>query len=150
MKKAIALGVIMSFLVCGLAPAAEKATSAEAEAFVKRAVAFFQENGKEKAFAEFSKPGGKFNDRELYIYVYDMSGKCLAHGLNQKMIGKDLIDIKDPDGKEFNRELIETAKTKGKGWVTFKFTNPLTKKIQDKLGYVEKAQDVVIGSGIYK
>ena len=65
--------------------AAEFGTPAEAEAMVKKAVAEIKANGKDKAFAEFNNPKGKFTDRDLYITVYDMNGKCLSHGANPKM-----------------------------------------------------------------
>ncbi len=61
-------------------------------------------NGKEKAFADFCNPKGAFVDPDLYITVYDLTGKCLAHGANSKMIGKDLIGLKDPDGVAFVKE----------------------------------------------
>lgn len=152
MKRIITVVCLAVFMLAVnyVAVAAELRTKAEAVALVKKAVAYINANGKEEAFAEISNPNGQFVDRELYIFVYDLNGQCMAHGLNQKMIGKVLIDLTDPDGKKFNKELIEVAKSKGKGWVDFKFTNPLTKKIQDKTGYVELCQDVVIGSGIYR
>ena len=142
--------MVLSFVYVGFACAGGKATPAEAEALVKKAVAFIKANGKEAAFAEFTNKNGKFIDRELYIFVYDFNGKCLAHGLNPKMVGKDLIELTDPDGKQFNRELIEVAKAKGKGWTNFKFTDPVTKKIGEKTAYVEKFEDIVVGSGAYK
>ena len=122
-----------------VAVAAEFGTPAQAEAMVKKAVAYIKANGKDKAFSEISNPKGQFIDRDLYVFVYDMNGKCVAHGFNQKMIGKDLVDMKDPDGKFYVKERIEIAKTKGKGWQDYKFTNPLTKKIENKTAYVEKA-----------
>ena len=107
-------------------------------------------SGKDKVFAEINNPKGKFTDRDLYIFVYDMNGKCVAHGFNQKMIGKDLVDMKDPDGKFYVKERIEISKTKGKGWQDYKFTNPLTKKLENKTAYVEKLDDLIVGSGAYK
>jgi cytochrome c len=145
-----ALILALTILVSGIAFAAPKATPAEAEALVKKAIAYMDENGREKAFAEFSKPNGKFVDRELYLYVYDVKGKCLAHGSNSGMIGKNLMGTKDPDGKLFVKDLLQVALEKGHGWVPFKFENPLTKKVEDKMGYVEKYQDIMIGSGVYK
>jgi signal transduction histidine kinase len=91
-----------------------------------------------------------FVDRDLYIFAYDLSGKCVAHGANQKMIGIDLIGMKDPDGKEYVKERVEIAKMKGKGWQDYKFPNPVTKKIESKSAYIEKADDVIIGCGAYK
>jgi cytochrome c len=107
-------------------------------------------NGKEKTFAEVNNPKGQFTDRDLYIFVYDLHGKCVAHGFNQKMIGKDLAEMKDPDGKLYVKERIEIAKTKGSGWQDYKFTNPVTKKLEPKTAFVQKHEDLIVGCGAYK
>jgi signal transduction histidine kinase len=134
----------------GVALAADNGTPSEAEAMVKKAVEFLKANGKDKALAEFSNPKGKFIDRDLYIFVYDLDGKCVAHGFNQKMIGKDLLEMKDPDGKFYVKERIEIVKSKGSGWQDYKFTNPLSKKLEQKTAFVQKVEDVIIGCGAYK
>ncbi len=153
MKKLIAMvmGISLSVLITGnIVFAAEFGTAAEAEALVKKAIQLIKTDGKEKAFVEINSPKGKFVDRDLYIFVYDMNGKCVAHGFNQKMIGKDLLEMKDPDGKFFVKERIEIVKTKGKGWQDYKFTDPITKKIEPKTAYVERTGDLIVGCGIYK
>jgi cytochrome c len=150
-KLLIAIGIgVMLVGTQQLALSAEFGTKAEAEALVKKAIALIKAEGKEKAFAEINNPKGKFVDRDLYIFVYDMSGKCVAHGFNQKMIGKDLIEMKDPDGKYYVKERIEIAKTKGKGWQDYKFTNPVSKKIELKTAYIEKVDDLIVGCGVYR
>ncbi len=153
MKRLVAMILGVSFLVLmagNITFAAQFGTAAEAEALVKKAVQLVKTEGKEKAFVEINNPKGKFIDRDLYIFVYDMTGKCVAHGFNQKMIGKDLIEMKDKDGKYFVKERIEIAKTKGKGWQDYEFTDPITKKIEHKSAYIEKLDDLIIGCGIYK
>jgi cytochrome c len=130
--------------------AAEFGTPQEAEALVKKAIAEIKAVGKDKALAEISNPKGKFIDRDLYIFVYDMDGKCVGHGFNQKMIGKDLVQMKDPDGKFYVKERIEIIKTKGKGWQDYKFTNPLSKKIENKTAYIEGIDGLIVGCGVYK
>jgi cytochrome c len=132
------------------ASAAEKGTADEAVALVKKAVAYVKANGAEKAFAEFNNPKGQFINRDLYIFAQDMDGKMLAHGANSKLIGKSLIDVKDADGKMFAKEIVEVAKTKGSGWIDYKWPNPVTKAIELKSTYVEKAGDILISCGIYK
>lgn len=136
--------------VAGVSFAAEIATAKEAEAMVKKAAAYIKANGREKGFAEINNPKGKFTSKDLYITVYDLNGKCLAHGQNSKMIGKDLIELKDADGKRFIKERMEVARSKGKGWQDYKHTNPLTKAIDEKSTYFEKHDDLVIAGGIYK
>lgn len=86
----------------------------------------------------------------MYIYVYDLNGVTAAHGVNPKMVGKNLMDMKDIDQKPMIQEMVKLAKEKGSGWVDFKWPNPVTKVIEQKSGYVERAGDVLVGSGIYK
>jgi cytochrome c len=150
MRKLLALLLAIG-LVCGTTRTQEKRGKAsDAEAMVKKAVAFFKANGKEKALAEISDTKGKFVDGDLYVFVYDLSGKCVAHGGNPKMVGKDLIDLKDADGKPFVKERIEIIKSKGKGWQNYKWSNPVTKAIEDKTAYIEKVDDLIVGCGAYK
>lgn len=148
--KALTVGL----LVCafyGPASAADRGSAEEAVAMVNKAATYLKENGKDKAFAEFSNTGNKqFHDRDLYIYVYDMNGICVSHGNNPKMVGKDLLDMKDNNGKAIIRGFIDVANTKGKGWVDYKWPNPVTKAVESKSGYVEKVGDLIVGSGIYK
>jgi cytochrome c len=140
-----------SLLLAGLpARAAERGTPEEAMAMAKKAIAFIKANGKDKAFAEINDAHGQFTDRDLYVVVYDLNGKNLAHGQNPRMIGKDLIDIRDGDGKYYMRERVEIIKTKGKGWQDYKFLDPLTKKIEPKSMYIEKVDDLIVGCGVYK
>src|SRR4029453_3780348 len=53
--------------------------------------------------------GRRFHGRDLYITVLDLDGKLLAHGQRADLIGKVLIDLKDPDGKLFMREAARAS-----------------------------------------
>ena len=133
------------------APAAEppRASVEEAQAMVKKAVDYYRKNGREKALAEISKPQGKFTDRDLYVTVYDLDGTCLAH-INPRVIGKNMLDQRDTDGKHFTRERLEAAKLKPNGWQDFKFFNPMTRKIEPKRQYWERYDDLVFAAGAYR
>lgn len=133
----------------GVAVAADKGTAAEAVAMVKKGVAFVKANGKEKAFAEINNPKGQFVDRDLYIMAYDMKGINVAHGSNPRLVGKNLLEIKDADGVYIIKGLIGVA-NKGNGWVDYKWPNAATKAVENKSTYVEKVDDILIGVGIYK
>jgi signal transduction histidine kinase len=126
------------------------ASEAEATAMVKKGVSFIKANGKEKGYAEVSNKSGQFKDRDLYLTVYGLDGVVRAHGANEKMIGKNLIDLKDVDGKAFVKERLDMAKSKPSFWQDYKFTNPETKKIEPKSMYCEKLEDSVVCGGIYK
>jgi cytochrome c len=152
--KRISLTVVVGIFLLGLvgnAYSAQNGTPAEAVAMVKKAIAYIKTVGPEKAFAEINNPKGKFVDRDLYVVVYDLNGKCLAHGQNPKfLVGKDLIGMKDPDGKYYVKERVELAKTKSEFWQDYKFSNPLTKKIEPKSMYIEKMGNYLVGCGVYK
>jgi len=128
----------------------ENATAAEATAMVKKGVTFIKANGKDKGYAEISTKGGAFTDRDLYLVVYGLDGTVRAHGANEKMVGKNLIELKDVDGKAFVKERVELAKAKGTFWQDYKFTNPVSRKIEPKSMYCEKLDDSVVCGGIYK
>lgn len=143
---------LMALALSQGAQAEERATAAEATALVKKAVAYIKANGKDKAFAEFSNPKGQFVDRSLYIFVYDVKGTNMAIGNGNagKMVGKNLLDMRDAEGTYLIQGLIEVAKTKGSGWFDYKWPNPVSKAIEAKSSYVEKIDDLVVGCGIYK
>ena len=150
------LNLIAQALVAGTvafaasAAFAANATAPEAQAMVKKGVAFIKANGKDKGYAEISNKAGQFADKDLYLTVYGMDGTVRAHGANEKMIGKNLIDLKDVDGKAFVKERVDMASTKATFWQDYKFTNPVSKKIEPKSAYCEKLDDSIICGGIYK
>ncbi len=144
------LGIVtLAAAMASPALAAERGTAAEAEAMVKKAVAYLKTNGKAKAAEEFTS-GTSFKDRDLYVSFYDMTGTNIAHGANAKLVGKNLIGLKDPDGKLILQMIVDVAK-KGKGWTdSYKFRDPLTEKLADKVIYVERVDDTLIAVGVYK
>ncbi len=153
MKKATILACIGLFLVLGYCTsyAAEAGTKDEAVAMVKKAIEYMKTNGNDKAFAVFSDPKDKlFHDRDLYVVVFDMNGKCLAQGQKKSMVGKDMIDFKDVDGKEYMKERIALMKANKTAWQDYKFMNPVSKKIEPKEMYIERVGDLIVGCGVYK
>jgi signal transduction histidine kinase len=151
--KRLVVGVLAlgCMVVIGMnqAVASNVGTKEEAQAMVKKAIDFIKANGADKAYAEISNSKGQFVDRDLYVVVYDMNGKCLAHGANIKMVGRDLLDNKDVDGKEFVKERVEMMKKQPNGWQDYKFRNPTSNQIEPKSMYVERLNDVIVGCGVY-
>lgn len=145
-----ALLLAMTFLCSNMAWAGERGTPDEAIALVQKAVAYLKANGKDKAYAEFNNPTGQFKDRDLYIFVIDMNGLEWANGANQKIVGKNVLALTDAEGKTMVKSFIDLAKTKGKGWVDYKWPNPVQKTVESKSTYLEKVDDVLVASGIYK
>jgi signal transduction histidine kinase len=126
------------------------ATAEEAQALVERAVAHVKKVGEEQAFKDFTNKEGGFLEGELYVFCYSPDVTLVAIGGNPGMIGKNLRNLKDPDGKEASYELVQMGLEHGSGWVDYKWPNPVTKKIQTKSAYVIKVNDKVCGTGYYK
>jgi signal transduction histidine kinase len=148
---------VLSFLAAtalligaGTAGAGEFATKDEAMAMVKKASVAIKDEGADKAYAEISNRQGRFVDRDLYVVVYGLDGKVLAHGGNQKLVGKEMLDAQDVDGKYFVKERVELARAKGTFWQDYKFMNPVSKKIEPKQMYCEKVGETAVCGGIYK
>jgi cytochrome c len=133
------------------APATEFGSKDKVVAMVKRVQAEFKKAGPDATFKAVSDKAVKdFHDRDLYPFIYDMSGLCVAHGARAALIWKNLIDLKDQDGKFLIREMVAMSKGPGSGWIDYKWPNPLNNKIEDKSSYVEKMGDYFVGVGVYK
>ncbi|MGZ5102481.1 MAG: cache domain-containing protein, partial [Usitatibacter sp.] len=88
MKHCLSVVFAALLLAVGAMPAAaqeKKGTAAEATAMVEKAITHIKKVGREKAYADINNPKGQFTDRDLYVVVYDLKGKVLAHGANPKM-----------------------------------------------------------------
>ena len=127
--------------------AEERGKPDEARAMLARAVAHIKAVGREKAIADFMVKPGPWVDRDLYITVFDMSGKTLSHGANPRMVGKDNINLQDGNGKFHVKERLEIARAKGRGQQEFAFLNPMTKQIEPKLMFFERMDDIVVACG---
>ncbi|RNC71446.1 MAG: histidine kinase [Desulfuromonadales bacterium] len=149
MKRILSL-ILAGLFVLGLTTVAFADSSPDqAKALVKEAVAYVKANGKDKALAEFSNPKGQFVKADLYIFVVDMNGVMIAHGANQKLIGTNMMDKKDPDGVPFIKKFVEVGK-QGGGWVDYKWPHPVTKQVTPKTSYVEEVDGIIVGCGVHK
>jgi cytochrome c len=150
LRKPLFFAFAASLLGIAAAAAGEGAGKDDAVAMVKKAVVFIKEQGAEKAYPEISDKAGKFIDRDLYVVVYQLDGKVLAHGSNAKFVGKDMIDAQDVDGKLFVKERVELAAKQASFWQDYKFVNPVSKKVEPKQMYCERLDNAAVCAGIYK
>ncbi|MDD3846404.1 MAG: methyl-accepting chemotaxis protein [Syntrophorhabdaceae bacterium] len=126
-------------------------TKEEVVLFVEKAADYLKSSSdRKKVYMEMSDPHGRFVKGDLYIFVNTIEGITQAHGQNPKLVGKEMHELKDADGKFFIKEITDVAKTKGKGWVDYKWINPVTGKILEKTTYCQLVGDVYLGCGIYK
>ncbi|MES2114679.1 MAG: cache domain-containing protein [Pseudomonadota bacterium] len=138
---------VASLLCCQLALAApgEK----DAMALAERGAQFVKQHGKAEMIAKINNKDPEFNQGALYLAMRDLEGITIAHP-TKALIGKNLLDVPDADGKPFRQELLALAKGKGHGWVDYKFRNPETGKVEAKSTYVLRVGDVALEAGIYK
>lgn len=85
-----------------------------------------------------------------YIFVYDLKGNIIAHGANPKLVGKNLMGLKDVKGNMFAAEFVAVAKSPGKGWVEYWWPKKGSKTPEQKVSYIMRVpgQDMLVGAGL--
>lgn len=118
---------------------------------VNSGIEYYLKNGEDKAFAEFDNLNGQFSKGDLYLFVYDFKGTCVAHGQDHSLIGRNLLNTKDPNGIYFIKEFISIAKNPGEGWVSYKWEYNKTGEIIPKISFIKrvKGKDILVGCGFY-
>jgi TRAP-type uncharacterized transport system substrate-binding protein len=153
MSRAVAFfAIVLAFVMAAVpANAAEFGTRDEAVAMVKRVQAKFKKEGAQAAFDAINNKAPGFADRDLYPFVTELTGLCVANGVLPAVRGKNLLDLKDQDGKFMIQEFVRTASTApGHGWVDYRWLNPITKTVEDKSAWIERMGDHFVGVGVYK
>jgi cytochrome c len=147
----IAAALIATTLTLGANAWANEPTEKDAIAMCERGAALIKAKGKSEMMKRINAKDPDFVQGSLYIDMRDLhTGIVLAHPINASIVGKDLTDIPDANGKKYRREIIELAQAKGKGWVDYQYKNPTTNKIEPKTTYILKVDDIVLEAGIYK
>lgn len=132
------------------AQAAEHGTPEEAIALINKTAAYLIDEGPEKTFFEVSNPKGRFIYRDLYVTIYDLHGKIMAHGLMPRLVGLNVYDYRDDDDKYFVREILDKATRGQQGPVDFKWIHPQTRQMHPKSAYFRQVGLYVISAGAYK
>lgn len=120
-------------------------------AYVNNAVAYAKANGKDKAIKEFNNNKSvEFIKDDLYVFAYDFDGNALAMPFQPELVGKNRIDVQDPNGVKYKRGMVNLAKRKG-GFLYYIYPDPARNMTQRlKLSYISKVDDTWwLGAGIY-
>ena len=150
MKLTATVAATALLLSCTSALAAEP-TAKDAIAMAERGAAMVKAKGKDEVMKRITAKDPEFVQGSLYIDMRDVkTGIVLAHPYNPSIVGKDLTDVPDANGKKYRREIIELAAAKGKGWVDYQYKNPTTGKIEPKTTYILLVDGVVLEAGLYK
>ena len=121
----------------------------ETKRWVEDAITLFENAGKETALAQIADCNGRFVLGERYIFALNLSGTMLAHPMEPELMGKNLVDLKDSEGKPFIRRIVDAAKTKGYGFTDYIWHSPESDDELHKTVFFERADGIVLCSGFY-
>jgi cytochrome c len=150
MKKMMLLFSILLVSCVTTAAFAKDNDTGKATSMVKKAIEYYKANGLEKLMTEVNNPKGQFVEGAYYVWLYDLDGNCIAHAVNTKLVGQNVMAYKDADGKEFVKEIIQSTIAKGSSWTDYKYKNPRTNEVEPKSTFCEKVEDIMACCGIYK
>jgi cytochrome c len=147
-KRVVVGGALLGALVGQVF--ADGPSRADAQAQVAAAVAHVKKVGVEQAIKDIN-TAPEWKVKGMNVIFDSMKGMVLASSLNERLVGKDTFEMKDPSGKEFVKEMAATA-MKGEGWVNYQFINPESKKLEERAMFVRKvpSYDGFIGVAITK
>lgn len=119
---------------------------------VQDAVEQIRKNG-EAAFKLFRDPSGPFMVKDAYIFVIDKNGIDVVNPAFPNLEGRNLLDLKDTQGKMLVQEMFKITENNNAGWVDYMWPKPGESISTQKSTYVSRAQMggkwVLVGCGVY-
>jgi hypothetical protein len=146
-KQTVRIGIVAMTMLGAAIAQGLAATPEEAQVMADKAAALIAAQG-DKAFPAISDPNGEFHKGELYVVVIDRQGVVRAH-INSKLVGVNMWESADPDGVKFTQQSWKSTEQSPTAWISYKFTNPETKRIEPKKAWVHRVGDYVVQSGVY-
>jgi cytochrome c len=119
-----------------------------AAALLDRAVAHVEAKG-EAGTADFNH-GPAFIDRDLYVYALRTDGTFLASGGDSAaLVGQNVLNETDLNGRPFFREIIDQARGFGSGRVEYRWFNPADSRGRPKVALFRRVGEVIVAAGYY-
>lgn len=119
---------------------------------VTDAVRQIEKNGT-PTLALFRDPTGPFIAKDAYVFVIDSTGVDLVNPGFPSLEGRNILDVKDTQGKQLVREMLQVVQSRGAGWVDYMWPKPGDSVSTQKSAYVSKARIgdewVLVGCGVY-
>lgn len=119
---------------------------------VDRAAALVESNGR-RAFEVLRDKTGPFVFMDTYVFVESADGTELVNPGQPSLVGKNLMGVRDVNGKPMVRDYIEAANRHGSAWTTYRWYKPGKNTPALKDSYVRKVQSggetYFVGSGFY-
>lgn len=142
--------LVASGIVSAASVALQRATPAEAQAMLKKAVDHYQAVGRKQALADFTAKRAPFVDRDLYVVCVGPGGIVTAHGALAAYVGQSADVLKDANGKPVGSTIWTTGSTRGSGTIEFPMINPVSKALELKTSFFQKVGDDVCAVGAYR
>lgn len=122
----------------------------EASALLGKAVAAVKQDAK-VAFASFNDINGGYTMDDLYVFVVSLDDMVMqANGAAPRLVGRTVSDLRDVDGKRIFGQSLATVKTKGKAELRYTWRNPVTRRAETKITYLERIGNYAVGVGYYQ
>jgi len=86
-----------------------------------------------------------------YFWINNSEPRMIMHPFKPSLNGKDLSGFADPDGVQLFNEMVKVARSKGSGFVNYRWEKPGQTKPVDKISYVKRIKewDWIVGTGLY-
>ncbi len=86
-----------------------------------------------------------------YFWINDLRPHMIMHPTKPELDGKDLSNLKDPQGKRLFVEFVKKVQESGAGFVDYLWPKPGSSEPVPKISYVKlyKPWGWIVGSGIY-
>ncbi|WP_419905745.1 cache domain-containing protein [Kiloniella sp.] len=127
-----------------------RTTPSEAKIMALKAAQYVKDHDWENAKSAFHTKGGQFFDRDLYVFVQDFNCTFLAHGLKPHLVGRNIWNLKNPNGRFACQDIVNTTKEKGQGWTEYIFTDPATGEPAWKQTFHIAVGDLIVMVGAYR
>ena len=111
----------------------------------------------DEAFKEFAVRGSRWFDNTHYLFVYDLNGVNLFHPMTAELVGRNVMNIKDMDGRPISvwaTDIGRRPEPNASGWIFYLWEENTQFTPSWKSSYIRKAVEpggrvCVVGSGIY-
>ena len=130
-------------------PCARPGTPLEAKALAEKAAAHLAVVGPGKAFNDFMTHGDDYMPCDLYVLVFDQKGQMWVNGRFPGMIGSNIADAADSNGRRFLLDAMRRAANEGSAWVEYQWYNPCTGTAMPKSTHIVRAGQFFVGVGAY-
>ncbi len=128
----------------------EPITPEQIIARVEKAAALVKAKG--KSAMDTFRGNSEFIGNGTYVWVHNLDGVMIMHPMKNKLDGKQVFGIKDPNGKLLFCDMNSLAKKNGAGWVAYMWAKPGSNKPVPKISYVklvEADDNYIVGCGMY-